>query len=185
MTACLSVAEHEVTRAERRTAHERAKGGALIVLPLALNHVTTPDLSCALFDGEHPVKAGQMAKGAGLEILALAEITSFNDWSDDKAREVDQLMSAATACGARGISLIPRNDGYGLGNGERQANLRIALRELKPMLDALGLVGFLEPLVFEHCSLQYKSEAVEIIEALNAQHCIKLVTPENIGDFLQ
>jgi len=116
-----------------------------------------------------------MAKDAGLEILALAEITSFNDWSDDKAREVDQLMSAATACGARGISLIPRNDGYGLGNGERQANLRIALRELKPMLGTRGLVGFLEPLGFEHCSLQYKSEAVEIIEALNAQHCIKLV----------
>jgi 2-keto-myo-inositol isomerase len=170
----------------------------LAVLPRAINHVTTPelgfdalvalacdlgcvgielrnDLPAALFDGQDPTLAGQAARDAGLEILALAEVKSFNDWSDAKAEEADRLMAVAAACGARGVSLIPRNDGHGLGNGERQANLRIALRELKPMLDAHGLLGFVEPLGFEHCSMQYKSEAVEIIEALNADHCIQLV----------
>lgn len=180
-------------------AHRLGKrGGSLAVLPRAINHVTTPDLSfdalialardlgcvgievrtdlkAALFDGQDPTLAGQVARDAGLEILALAEIKAFNDWSDAKAVEADGLMAAASACGAQGISLIPRNDGLGLGNGERQANLRIALRELKPMLDAHGLLGFVEPLGFEHCSMQYKSEAVEIIEALNADHCFKLV----------
>ncbi len=168
------------------------------MLPRAINNVTAPDLSfnalvslahnigCVglelrndlkspLFDGRDPAEAGQAARNAGLEILALAEVKCFNDWSDAKAVEADALMAMASACGARGISLIPRNDGHGLGNGERQANLRIALRELKPMLDAHGLLGFVEPLGFEHCSMQYKSEAVEIIEALNADHCIKLV----------
>jgi 2-keto-myo-inositol isomerase len=170
----------------------------MAVLPRAINHVTTPELSfdalvalardtgcvgielrndlqSSLFDGQEPAQARQTAREAGLDILTLAEVKSFNDWSDAKADEADKLMAVAAACGARGVSLIPRNDGHGLGNGERQANLRIALRELKPMLNAHGLIGFVEPLGFEHCSMQYKSEAVEIIEALNADHCIKLV----------
>ena len=57
---------------------------------------------------------------------------------------------------------------WGMGNGERQANLRVALRELKPMLDDHGLVGLVEPLGFEICALRYKSEAVDAIEALGA-----------------
>jgi 2-keto-myo-inositol isomerase len=62
-----------------------------------------------------------------------------------------------------------------MGNGERQANLRLALRELKPMLEEHGLIGFVEPLGFESCSLRSKTEAVEAIEALGGSHCFKLV----------
>jgi len=105
----------------------------------------------------------------------MTALKAFNNWSHAKAAEADALMTIAAGCGAKGISLIPRNDGQGLGNGERQANLRIALRELKPMLDARGLMGFVEPLGFEHCSMQFKSEAVEIIEALGAENHIKLI----------
>lgn len=168
------------------------------MLPKALNHMTAPsmrysdllalavdtgcvgvefrnDLPGGLFDGDTPEQASQAAVSAGVDILTIAEIKSFNDWSDAKASEADALMKVATACGAKAISLIPRNDGLGLGNGERQANLRIALRELKPMLVEHDLLGFVEPLGFEHCSMQYKSEAVEIIEALRAEDRIKLV----------
>ncbi len=168
------------------------------MLPTALNHMTAPGLRCdqlmhaaskigcmgvelrndlnaPLFDGDGPEAARAAAKAAGVEILAIAEVKAFNDWSDQKAREAEALLQLGAACGAHGISLIPRNDGVGLGNGERQANLRIALRELLPMLEAYGLMGFVEPLGFEHCSMQYKSEAVEIIEALRAENRIKLI----------
>lgn len=168
------------------------------MLPKALNHMTAPalrydalltlaaatgcsgvefrnDLDGGLFNGDTPTQARAAAAAAGLDILTIAEIKCFNDWSDAKAAEADALMSIASECGAKAISLIPRNDGMGLGNGERQANLRIALRELKPMLIAHDLLGFVEPLGFEHCSMQYKSEAVEIIEALRAEDRIKLV----------
>lgn len=168
------------------------------MMPFALNHMTAPglrydalialasglgcagvefrnDLAAPLFDGDSPQQAAEVAQAAGVHISAIAEVKSFNDWSDAKAADAEALMKAAVACGAKGVGLIPRNDGLGLGNGERQANLRIALRELKPMLDAHDLLGFVEPLGFEHCSLQYKSEAVEIIEALNAETRIKLV----------
>ena len=133
------------------------------------------DLDSALFDGATPDQARAAAAAANIEIIALAEVKSFNDWSDAKAAEADALMGLASDCGAKGISLIPRNDGLGLGNGERQAKLRIALRELMPMLAAHDLLGYVEPLGFEHCSMQYKSEAVEIIEALGAEDRIKLI----------
>jgi len=168
------------------------------MLPKALNHMAVPglrwdaflglarDLGCvgvefrndlpgALFDGDTPATVGAKAKANGLRILALAEVKRFNDWSDAKRAEARDLMAIAVACGAEAVSLIPRNDGLGRGNGERQANLRVALRELLPMLEEHGLIGLVEPLGFEACALRHKSEAVEAIEALGATGRFKLV----------
>lgn len=166
------------------------------MLPIALNHMAAPGLrfdafldlaralGCAgvefrndlpgpLFDGVAPEAVAQAA--GDLRILALAEIKCFNDWSDAKAAEADRLMRIATACGAEAVSLIPRNDGLGLGHGERQANLRVALRELLPMLDRHGLIGLIEPLGFESSSLRHKSDAVDAIEALGATGRFRLI----------
>ena len=168
------------------------------MLPKALNHMTVAkmsyvqlletaaalgcvgievrnDLPQPLFDGIDPARAGEMARSKGLRILALAEVKRFNDWSDSKAAEALALMKIAVACGAEAVSLIPRNDNLGMGNGERQGNLRVALRDLKPMLEDHGLVGLVEPLGFEICALRSKTEAVEAIEALNAKGRFKLV----------
>ncbi len=168
------------------------------MLPKALNHMTVArmsyrqlvetaaalgctgievrnDLPQPLFDGMDPAAAGDLARSRGLRILALAEVKRFNDWSPTKAAEALALMQIAVACGAEAVSLIPRNDNLGMGNGERQANLRIALRDLKPMLEDHNLIGLVEPLGFEICALRYKSEAVEAIEALGATGRFKLV----------
>lgn len=168
------------------------------MLPTALNHMTVArlsfvqlvdlaaslgcvgievrnDLPQPLFDGMDPATAGQMVRDRGLRILTLAEVKRFNDWSDAKAAEALALMKIAVACGAEAVSLIPRNDNLGMGNGERQANLRLALKALKPMLEDHGLIGLVEPLGFEICALRLKSEAVEAIEALGALGRFKLV----------
>ncbi len=168
------------------------------MLPKALNHMAVPglrwdafldlarDLGCAgvefrndlpgaLFDGDAPERVRDRAAANGIRVFSLAEVKSFNNWSDAKAQEADTLMRIAGACGAEAVSLIPRNDGMGRGNGERQANLRVALRELKPMLEAHKLIGLVEPLGFEICSLRHKSEAVEAIEALGAAGRFRLV----------
>ncbi len=168
------------------------------MLPLALNHMTVArlnyerlldlaaelgcegvevrnDLPQPLFDGRDPAEAGQMARDRGLRILAVAEVKRFNDWSADKAKEARDLMRLAAAAGVEAVSLIPRNDGLGMGNGERQANLRLALKDLKPMLEDHGLIGLIEPLGFSICALRHKIEAVEAIEALNATGRFKLV----------
>jgi 2-keto-myo-inositol isomerase len=133
------------------------------------------DLTRPLFDGADPAEAGASVRARGLRLLVLAEVKRFNDWSDARRDEAAELIATARAAGAEAVALIPRNDGGGLGNGERQANLRVALRELRPMLDAAGLVGLVEPLGFEACSLRHKSEAVEAIEALGAAGTFRIV----------
>lgn len=133
------------------------------------------DLPQPLFDGADPAEAGAMAKAKGLRLLAVAEVKRFNDWSATKAAEALALMKIAEAAGAEAVSLIPRNDNLGMGNGERQAALRVALKALKPMLEDHGLTGLVEPLGFEICALRYKSEAVEAIEAIGGKGCFKLV----------
>jgi 2-keto-myo-inositol isomerase len=133
------------------------------------------DLPQPLFDGIDPATAGQMVRDRGLRFYALAEVKRFNDWSDTKADEALALMKIAKAAGAEGVSLIPRNDGQALGNGERQAHLRVALKALKPMLEDYGLTGFVEPLGFAICALRYKTEAVEAIESLGAAGRFKLI----------
>lgn len=133
------------------------------------------DLPQSLFDGLDPQDAGQRIKDRGLRLLALAEVKRFNDWSEAKRQEAAALIALAQQAGAEAVSLIPRNDGQGLGNGERQANLRLALRDLKPMLEDAGLIGLIEPLGFEVCALRHKQEAVDAIDALEASHCFRLV----------
>jgi 2-keto-myo-inositol isomerase len=133
------------------------------------------DLPQPLFDGMDPAEAGAFLCDAGLRLLAVAEVKRFNDWSPDKEAEALALMRIASAAGAEAVSLIPRNDNLGMGNGERQAALRVALKALKPMLEDHGLVGMVEPLGFEICALRYKSEAVEGIEAVAGTGRFRLV----------
>lgn len=133
------------------------------------------DLPGELFQGAAPEDVGATASAAGLRILALAEVKAFNDWSDAKRDEAAALMKIAKACGAEMVSLIARNDAKGMADGERQSNLDTALRELRPLLDELDLIGLIEPLGFESCALRDKSEAVEAIEAQGAADRFKIV----------
>ena len=133
------------------------------------------DLPQPLFDGMDPASAGRLVRDAGLRILALAEVKRFNDWSDEKAAEARALIATARACGAEAVSLIPRNDSLGMGNGERQASLRIALKALLPMLRDAGLTGLVEPLGFPSCALRHKSEAAEAIDAIGGAGTFRLV----------
>ena len=164
----------------------------------ALNHMTTPglgyeafldlakslgcvgvevrnDLDRPLFDGLAPETAGQIARDNGIRLLGLSQVYPFNSWSDTIAAEVEALIATAVAAKAETISLIPRNDGTGVGNGERHANLRIALKAIKPMLADTGLIALVEPLGFLRSSLRSKEDLAETIEALDARDQFKLV----------
>ncbi len=164
----------------------------------ALNHMTAPrlghvafldlaqslgcvgvefrnDLGTPLFDGVSAEEAGQKANERGLRIVGLSQVYPFNFFTDAIRDEVAALIATAKACGAETISLIPRNDGQGLGNGERIANLRLALREIKPMLEEADMIALVEPLGFLRSSLRSKAETVEVIEAINGADRFKIV----------
>ena len=133
------------------------------------------DLHVPLFNGVGAQAAGDMACRNGVRLLALAEIPSFNVPTDVTTQKAEQLIGNAKACGAEAIALIPRNDSQGMGNGERQANLRLSLRALKPLLEDAEIMGFIEPLGFVSSSLRSKREALDAITAVNGENCFRII----------
>jgi len=164
----------------------------------ALNHMTSPnmryddfmrmakqlgcvgvhyrnDLGRPLFNGDPPEQVRQSAVELGMQISGLAQLERFNDWNSERAEQAASLIETAAAIGAAGIGLIPVNDGTGIAEGERQEKLKFALTQLKPLLKAAGIKGFIEPLGFAQCSLRHKTEAVEAIEAVEGRGTFMLV----------
>lgn len=129
----------------------------------------------AILDGRPADVVRRAAQARDLRILSINALQRFNDWTPARAQEARALIDYARGCGAESLVLVPVNDGSGRANGERQANLRIALKALRPMLEEAGIVGMVEPLGFEECSLRRKSEAAEAIDALHAGAVFRLV----------
>lgn len=168
------------------------------MLPIAINHITVPnlgykdlfslavDLGCVgvelrndlnrpLFDHDQAADVGAAAKKNGLRILGLSQVYPFNDVSDEMLLKVKRLISEAKACGAETISLIPRNDGIGIGKTERIANLKLALEAITPLLESANMIALIEPLGFETSSLKSKEEIVEVIDNMAVSASYRLV----------
>lgn len=129
----------------------------------------------AILDGTPPGVIREAAAARGLRVLSINALQRFNEWTPAREAEARALAAYATACGAEALVLVPVNDGTGRANGERQANLRIALKGLRPILEDAGITGLVEPLGFEACSLRRKSEALDAIIALDAAGTFRLV----------
>ncbi len=165
----------------------------------AINHIATPNLRPAAFfqlasklglrdveirndlngnaitDGTPATEIREMAEAAGVRIATINALQRFNQWSPEREREAVELADYAQAVGAAAIVLVPVNDGSGQAEGERQSNLREALLMLRPILESRGLLGFVEPLGFEICSLRSKREAVQAIQSIAGQDRFRLV----------
>jgi 2-keto-myo-inositol isomerase len=165
----------------------------------ALNHMTAPRLQLddffklarslgigeveirndlsgnAILDGTPAGSVRALADAAGVTIVSINALQRFNEWTLEREREAIELADYAQASGARALVLVPVNDGSGRANGERQGNLRVALKALKPILSSRGLTGLIEPLGFEICSLRSKQEAADAIRALDAGETFRLV----------
>lgn len=129
----------------------------------------------AIIDGTPAAEIKALGEKHGLTIISINALQRFNEWNDARAREAQELVTYARNCGAKALVLVPVNDGSGQEDGERQANLREALTALKPMLKEAGIIGLVEPLGFEICSLRSKTEAVEGIRAISGENTFKIV----------
>ncbi|NGO52066.1 TIM barrel protein [Allomesorhizobium camelthorni] len=115
------------------------------------------------------------AAEAGVTIISVNTLQRFNEWTPACEAEANKLADYAAACGAKTLVLVPVNDGSWPANGERQGDLRVALKALKPILEPRGLIGLIEPLGFQTCSLRSKKEAAEAIAAVDGQSVFRLV----------
>ncbi|WP_342242450.1 TIM barrel protein [Ensifer sp. OTU672] len=171
----------------------------MTALPFALNHMTTPnlplrdffelarslgissveirnDLACnAILDGTPANDVAALASRHDITIISINALQRFNEWNEARQTEAEELIAYARDCGAKALVLVPVNDGTGQADGERQENLRKALTALKPMLETAGIIGLVEPLGFEICSLRSKTEAVDAIKAVDGEKTFRLV----------
>lgn len=171
----------------------------MTTLPFALNHMTTPGLPLeqffalarslgmtsveirndlndnAILDGTPAADVAEIAGRHGVTIISINALQRFNEWSENRASEAAHLISYAKGCGAKALVLVPVNDGSGQADGDRQSNLKQALSALKPMLDAAGITGLVEPLGFEICSLRSKTEAIDAIRAIAGEGTFRIV----------
>lgn len=129
----------------------------------------------AILDGTKPETIKEVAASHGVTIISINALQRFNEWNATRAAEAQELIDYAGASGAKALVLVPKNDGTGCADGERQANLRQSLAALQPMLEEAGIIGLVEPLGFEICSLRSKTEAAEVIRELGAQSTFRLV----------
>jgi 2-keto-myo-inositol isomerase len=130
----------------------------------------------AILDGTSAETVRREAEARGLTILSINALQRFNMWSEARAREAQQLAAYARDCGAKALVLVPVNDtAYRPAEAERLAGLRQALSALDRILGAAGLIGFVEPLGFEECSLRLKREAVDAIDELGLGARFRLV----------
>lgn len=129
----------------------------------------------AIIDGTPASEVKALAENNGLTIISINALQRFNEWNDDRVLQAQELIAYARDCGAKALVLVPVNDGSGKQDGERQANLRTALNALKPMLESAGIVGLVEPLGFEICSLRSKTEAADGIRSVGGEDTFKIV----------
>ncbi|WP_394889838.1 TIM barrel protein [Mesorhizobium sp. AaZ16] len=115
------------------------------------------------------------AAEAGVRIISVNALQRFNEWTPAREAEASNLADYAAACGAKALVLVPVNDGSWPAYGERQGNLRVALKALKPILQSRGLIGLIEPLGFHTCSLRSKKAAAKAVAAVDGQSVFRLV----------
>ncbi|HEJ2442350.1 TIM barrel protein [Burkholderia multivorans] len=129
-----------------------------------------------LADGTPAAAIRATAEAAGVTILTINALQRFDQWNAARADEATLLADYAAQCGARALVLCPTNSRDDARDAEtRHADLVNALRALKPILEARGLLGFIEPLGFEECALRRKSDAVKAIYAAAGEPVFRLV----------
>ncbi|OLF54669.1 TIM barrel protein [Pseudomonas chlororaphis] len=127
-------------------------------------------------DGTPPQEVRRLCAARGIQVLSINALYPFDLWNDERRAQALRLAAYARDCGARGLVLCPLNqldDPRSV--AERNAGLRTALTELATILREHGLLGFIEPLGFEECSLRRKRKAVEAVRAIGGLDVFRLV----------
>ena len=128
-----------------------------------------------ILDGAPPEAVRAAAEATGITILSINALQRFNDWTPEREVEARHLVEYAAACGAKSLLLVPVNDGSGRDEQLRLSKAQEGLAALKPILQDRGILGMIEPLGFESCSLRLKSEVVAAIDAVDGRGVFRLV----------
>ncbi len=137
-----------------------------LALRLGINAVEIRnDIPVSLMGNKNAKMIGKMAKDKGITIININGLQRWNQWNKKKADEANRLAEYIALAGGKNLILVPTNDKkFRPDTEERLMGLRVALDGLKGILKNYGLIGCVEPLGFEECSLRLKREALAAID---------------------
>ncbi len=142
------------------------------------------DIPTALMGNKNAKLIAKLAKEKGITIINVNALQRWNQWNKAKADEAKKLAEYTALTGAKNLILVPTNDTkFKPSNDERLEGLRVALDGLKSILKDHGLIGCVEPLGFEECSLRLKAEAIAAIDAVGGAKRFK-VTHDTFHHFV-
>lgn len=127
-------------------------------------------------DGTLPEIVRALCQEKGIRVLSINAVYPFDVWNEERRAQVRKLSAYARDCGAEGLVMCPLNDPADTRTAaERARGLRTALTEIAPILREHGILGFVEPLGFEECSLRRKQDAVEAINSIGGRDVFRIV----------
>lgn len=167
-------------------------------LDFAINHMTAPQLGLAEFfalardlhaprveirndisgnailDGTSAAEVKRLATENDVAIISINALQKFNHWSADRAAEAESLATYCAESGSRALVLVADNSGQVFDSATRIASATESLQGLIPILRKFGIIGLVECLGFETCSLRSKKEAVAAIDRANGRDVFRL-----------
>lgn len=167
-------------------------------LQFAINHMSAPQLSLSAFfelaaglsatrveirndiagnailDGTSAAEVRRLAEANGVTIISINALQHFNHWSTDRAAEAETLAAYCAESGSKALVLVADNGGQEPDSAKRIADATESLIGLAPILRRHGIIGLVECLGFETCSLRSKREAVAAIDAADGHDVFRL-----------
>jgi 2-keto-myo-inositol isomerase len=117
-------------------------------------------------DEYSPEEVKAMAGQLGIQVLTINAVQQFNlDPAEDRVYgDVKNMIGTARAIGCQGIVLCPNNDTRDKRTPEAfYRDTVTALKKMAPLFKESGIIGLVEPLGFEECSLRSKETAVKAL----------------------
>ena len=117
----------------------------------------------------------ELVNNYNVNILSINALQKFNIWNKERKEELISLSEFAKKCDCKGIVLVPLNTGEFINKVERIKLLYNSLKNITPILNDYGLLGYIEPLGFEISSLRLKSEVAEAIDQISTKSNLKIL----------
>ena len=119
-------------------------------------------------DGTPATEVKARLQDAGLQVASVNALQRFNEWTPTRAQEAKAIIAYAAALGAPGVVLCPvHNDDHGWTGAEAERNLRDGLRQLRPILQAHGITGYVEPLGMKGSTMKRQGMAVAAVSDID------------------
>jgi 2-keto-myo-inositol isomerase len=126
-------------------------------------------------DGTPAAEVKARLDAAGLAVASVNALQRFNEWTPERAKEAKAIIAYAAALGAPGVVLCPvHNEDNGWTDAEAERNLRDGLRQLRPILQAHGVAGYVEPLGMKGSTMKRQDMAVAAVTDIDGWDAYQL-----------